>query len=91
MSADFLDMLEVASLEPNLMTTFWLDGKGLLLESVFPRSTPDTFPPTDFTLARIESMLDLDQQQTSADLSSRSGCGSQPIPATSRRCSKPLR
>ena len=33
----------------------------------------------------------LDQQQTSADLSSRSGCGSQPIPATSRRCSKPLR
>jgi hypothetical protein len=34
---------------------------------------------------------DLDQQQTSADLSSRSGCGSQPIPATSSRCSKPLR
>ena len=35
--------------------------------------------------------LTLDQQQTSADLSSRSGCGSQPIPATSRRCSKPWR
>jgi hypothetical protein len=38
-----------------------------------------------------EINLTLDQQQTSADLSSRSGCGSQPIPATSRRCSKPLR
>ncbi|MBD2551583.1 hypothetical protein H6G65_18795 [Microcystis elabens FACHB-917] len=32
-----------------------------------------------------------DQQQTSADLSSRSGCGLQPIPATSRRCSKLFR
>ena len=32
-----------------------------------------------------------DQQQSSADLSSLSGCGSQPIPAKSRRCSKPLR
>jgi len=32
-----------------------------------------------------------DQQQSSADLSCLSGFGSQPIPAMSRRCSKPLR
>jgi hypothetical protein len=32
-----------------------------------------------------------DQQQSSADLSSLSGFGSQPIPAMSRRCRKPLR
>ena len=36
-------------------------------------------------------MMTLDQQQSSADLSRLSGIGLQPIPAMSRRSSKPLR
>ena len=39
----------------------------------------------------LEFMKLPDQQQSSADLSSRSGCGLQTMQAMSRRCSKPFR
>jgi hypothetical protein len=60
----------------------WSFGRGYLRQD---------FDKARFAQHRYGVFPALDQQQTSADLSSRSGCGSQPIPATSRRCSKPLR
>ena len=67
---------------PGVLAPIYLDG-----------SYSETYPDKSTDAAGMQRFLKqfLDQQQTSADLSSRSGCGSQPIPATSRRCSKPLR